>query len=71
MGHRFGRRIGSIVCRVPGRVQKGQKMPGQYGNSKVTVQRIQDTNNRLTDDYAKTSRPCPPFCIQPTKWQMV
>jgi len=37
-GHRFGRRIGSIgMCEWPGRVQKGQKMPGQYGNSKVTV----------------------------------
>lgn len=33
----------------------------------VKVERIQDTNNRLTDDYTKTSRPCPPFCIQPTK----
>ncbi len=34
---------------------------------KIRVERIQDTNNRLTDDYTKTSRPCPPFCIQPTK----
>jgi rhodanese-related sulfurtransferase len=33
----------------------------------VKVERIQDVNNRLTDDYTKTSRPCPPFCIQPTK----
>lgn len=34
---------------------------------KVKIERIQDTSNRLTDDYVKTSRPCPPFCIQPTK----
>jgi len=34
---------------------------------KIKVERIQDTKNRLTDDYSKTSRPCPPFCIQPTK----
>ncbi len=34
---------------------------------KIKIERIQDTNNRLTDDYSKTSRPCPPFCIQPTK----
>ncbi len=34
---------------------------------KVKIERIQDTSNRLTDDYTKTSRPCPPFCIQPTK----
>lgn len=33
----------------------------------IKIQRIQDTDNRLTDDYTKTSRSCPPFCIQPTK----
>ncbi|HHJ36133.1 MAG TPA: rhodanese-like domain-containing protein [Gammaproteobacteria bacterium] len=31
----------------------------------VTVERIQDTDNRLADDFTKTSRPCPPFCIHP------
>jgi rhodanese-related sulfurtransferase len=31
----------------------------------VTVERIQDNDNRLVDDFAKTSRPCPPFCIHP------
>ncbi|PTB87802.1 50S ribosomal protein L3 [cyanobacterium G8-9] len=37
-GHRFGRRIGSIGnAEWPGRVQKGKKMPGQYGNTKTTV----------------------------------
>ena len=37
-GHRFGRRIGSIGnAEWPGRVQKGRKMPGQHGNTKVTV----------------------------------
>jgi len=37
-GHRFGRRIGSIGnAEWPGRVQKGRKMPGQYGNTNVTV----------------------------------
>ncbi|NOZ89797.1 MAG: rhodanese-like domain-containing protein [Epsilonproteobacteria bacterium] len=34
---------------------------------KIKIERIQDTDNRLTDDYTKTSRACPPFCIQPTK----
>lgn len=33
----------------------------------IKVQRIQDTNYRLTDDYTKTSRACPPFCIEPNK----
>jgi len=37
-GHRFGRRIGSIGnAEWPGRVMKGKKMPGHYGNSQVTV----------------------------------
>ena len=31
----------------------------------VTISRIQDTENLLTGDFAKTSRPCPPFCIHP------
>ena len=33
----------------------------------IVIKRIQDTDYRLTDDYTKTSRPCPPFCIQPTE----
>ena len=36
-----------------------------HRGSQVTVERIQDTENRLTDDFTKTSRPCPPFCIHP------
>lgn len=37
-GHRFHRTTGSIGnCEWPGRVQRGKKMPGHYGNSKVTV----------------------------------
>ncbi|MCK5854399.1 MAG: hypothetical protein KAG56_04200 [Sulfurovaceae bacterium] len=34
---------------------------------KVEIRRSQDSQNRLTDDYTKTSRACPPFCIQSTK----
>ncbi|MGE4399586.1 MAG: 50S ribosomal protein L3 [Campylobacterales bacterium] len=37
-GSRFHRRVGSIGNREwPGRVQRGKKMPGQYGNETVTV----------------------------------
>ena len=37
-GHRFHRTGGSIGnCEWPGRVMKGRKMSGQYGNTKVTV----------------------------------
>ncbi len=37
-GHRMGRRTGSIGnCEWPGRVMPGKKMPGQYGNTNVSV----------------------------------
>jgi large subunit ribosomal protein L3 len=37
-GHRMGKTTGSIGnAEFPGRVQKGKKMPGQYGNAKNTV----------------------------------
>lgn len=31
----------------------------------VEIRRIQDTEHEITGDFAKTSRACPPFCIQP------
>jgi rhodanese-related sulfurtransferase len=34
---------------------------------KVRIQRVQDKNNRLRNNYAKTSRECPPFCIHPMR----
>lgn len=37
-GHRMGRRTGSIGnAEWPGRVMRGKKMPGQYGNTNVSV----------------------------------
>lgn len=37
-GSRFHRLVGSIGnAEWPGRVQPGKKMPGQYGNTKITV----------------------------------
>jgi len=32
----------------------------------IKIERIQDFANKLVDDFTKTSRACPPFCIQPT-----
>ena len=34
-------------------------------NKNIKIQRIQDTKHRLTSSFTKTSRECPPFCIQP------
>ncbi len=40
-GSMFNRRVGSIGnCEFPGRVVKGRKMPGHYGNVKVTVKNL-------------------------------
>jgi rhodanese-related sulfurtransferase len=36
-----------------------------HGGQKVTIMRNQDQNNTINPDFAKTSRKCPPFCIQP------
>ena len=37
----------------------------QHGNKTVRIEREQDAENRLTNSFSKTSRSCPPFCIQP------
>lgn len=31
----------------------------------ATISRIQDNDNKISGDWALTSRACPPFCIQP------
>ncbi len=36
-----------------------------HGDQKVTIMRNQDQKNTIDPDFAKTSRKCPPFCIQP------
>jgi rhodanese-related sulfurtransferase len=32
---------------------------------KIRIQRIQDVQHRLVDNWSRTSRPCPPACVQP------
>lgn len=34
-------------------------------NGVVEIKRIQDTENRISGKWAKTSRSCPNFCVQP------
>lgn len=43
--------IGSVAVKTP--------------QGTVEISRIQDTENRISGDWAKTSRACPSFCIQP------
>ena len=37
----------------------------KYAGKTVVIERIQNTQNKLTNGFAKTSRVCPPFCVQP------
>jgi len=37
----------------------------EHDGEMVTIQRNQDTENTIDPEFALTSRPCPPFCIQP------
>lgn len=49
-------------------VNLAEKLPYldlEIEGKRVRIQRIQDTSNRLDNSFAKTSRPCPPFCIHP------
>jgi rhodanese-related sulfurtransferase len=37
-----------------------------HDGKKVKIRRNQNNKNTVTPSFAKTSRPCPPFCIQPS-----
>ena len=37
----------------------------EHNGKSIKIERIQNTRNKLTNSYTKTSRPCPPFCIHP------
>ncbi|MGB3917853.1 rhodanese-like domain-containing protein [Thiothrix litoralis] len=39
----------------------------KHGGADVEIKRNQDNTAVVSEDFAKTSRPCPPFCIQPDK----
>tara|TARA_R110000751_G_scaffold307889_1_gene433650 strand:- start:8612 stop:9214 length:603 start_codon:yes stop_codon:yes gene_type:complete len=34
-------------------------------DGRIEIRRIQDQNHEITGEFARTSRACPPFCIQP------
>jgi len=36
-----------------------------HNGKKINIQRNQDENHTVNPDFAKTSRKCPPFCVQP------
>jgi rhodanese-related sulfurtransferase len=42
-----------------------QKFEGTVNGKKITIMRNQDQKNWVNEAFAKTSRKCPPFCVQP------
>lgn len=38
-----------------------------YQGKKIRIERNQNQDNKLANSFSKTSRKCPPFCVQPTK----
>jgi len=44
--------------------KKMEKFVVDVMGAPITIERNQDTQHRLKNSYAKTSRPCPPFCVQ-------
>ena len=50
------------------RVKITKELPSvtvEHGGEPVTIRRDQDPEARIDDEYARTSRSCPPFCVQP------
>ena len=41
------------------------KVDIQHNGKALTIMRNQDTKNTINPGFAKTSRKCPPFCVQP------
>ena len=42
-----------------------QKLDFKHDGKSYTIMRNQDQKNTINENFAKTSRKCPPFCIQP------
>jgi len=63
--------IGTIICStflIAGGVNITEDLESiiiKEDNKDIKIQRIQDTKHRLTSSFTKTSRECPPYCIQP------
>jgi large subunit ribosomal protein L3 len=59
-GHMMHRRTGAIAAGTsPGRVWKGQKMPGHMGNAKATVQNLKIVKVRAEDNVVLVSGAVP------------
>jgi rhodanese-related sulfurtransferase len=50
----------------PVNIRAGQAV-ARVGDSGLEISRIQDSENVIAGEWARTSRACPPFCIQPMR----
>lgn len=58
----------SVATQADSTVYLTQDLPYvdvRHGDTTVRIERNADTLNLIDPDYALTSRPCPPYCIQP------
>jgi hypothetical protein len=48
-------------------IGSGDQMSADFmvNGEKMSIMRTQDNANVIDEKFVKTSRPCPPFCIQP------
>jgi len=56
----------NVNAEKPVGITKGvMEVPVKHDGKTVKITRNQDNKNTVNPAFAKTSRPCPPFCIQP------
>ena len=60
----FGTALNAAVVNITAEIESVRV---QHGESQIVIQRNQDSNNTINPAFAKTSRQCPPFCIQPAR----
>ena len=62
----LGMTSASALADKPVNIWKGlPHVTVQHNGQSVDIKRNPDNNNTVKPAFAKTSRPCPPFCIQP------
>jgi len=55
----------TAVAEPVGITQTIDEITVQTPDGDVSISRIQDNKNQIEDTWARTSRACPPFCVQP------
>ncbi|PHQ98001.1 MAG: sulfurtransferase [Marinosulfonomonas sp.] len=66
LGFSAGLPVAAIAENKPVNIGPGvMSVQIETGTGPVEISRIQDNQNRLSGDWARTSRPCPNFCVQP------